>query len=255
MGLVAAQLDGRAAAATLRRTLPRGQSLVVCRNAAHLDRTMNTRLLDAVVIGTRASRALDLAAMRASYPRLPLVVYGVFRTDDGPRALELDRMGVAALVIEGIDDPVVGDRVDRVSLTRRRFEALRDGPRVLRLTEPLQLDAWNALVRSAGRPPATEALAKRLDVSREHLSRQFGAGGAPNLKRVVDFLQATVARELLGNPAYSPLVAARLLGYSTVRHLGSVVRRVVRLSLDELPRTPIPDLLRRFQRSGMRTRG
>jgi AraC-like DNA-binding protein len=255
MGLVAAQLDGRAAAATLRRTLPRGQSLVICRNAAHLDRTMNTRLLDAVVIGAGASRTLDLPAMRDSYPRVPLVVYGVFRTEDGPRAMELDRLGVAALVIEGIDDPIVGDRVDRVSLTRRRFEALRDGPRVLRLTEPLQLDAWEALVRSAGRPPATDALARRLAVSREHLSRRFGAGGAPNLKRVVDFLQVTVARELLGNPAYSPLVAARLLGYSTVTHLRTVVRRVVRLPLDELPRASVPDLLRRFHRSGMRARG
>ena len=255
MGLVAAKLDGRAAAATLRRTLPRGQSLVVCRNAAHLDRTMHTRLLDAVVVGTRVARGLDLSAIRCGFPRLPLVVYGVFRADDGPRALELDRLGVAALAIEGVDDPIVGDRVDRVSLTRRRLEALREAPRLLRLTERLQLDAWEVLVRAAGRPPATGALAKRLGVSREHLSRQFGAGGAPNLKRAMDFLRATVAHELLGNPACPPLVTARLLGYSTAAHLRAVVRRVVRLPLGELARTSIPELLRRFHRSGMRARG
>ena len=74
---------------------------------------------------------------------------------------------------------------------------------MLRLTEPLQQAAWELLLGEVERPVRTTALARRLRVSREHLSRQFGAGGAPNLKRVIDLTRIACAAQLLANPGYS----------------------------------------------------
>mgnify|MGYP003343587304 CR=1 FL=1 len=48
------------------------------------------------------------------------------------------------------------------------------------------------LRRVGGRLFATD-VARTLKVSREHLSRQFGAGGAPNIKRVSDLARAATA--------------------------------------------------------------
>jgi AraC-like DNA-binding protein len=93
------------------------------------------------------------------------------------------------------------------------------------------------------------------EVSREHLSRQFGAGGAPNLKRVIDLIQIFAARDLLQNPGYSPALAARALGYSTASHLTAVTRRVVALPIRDLGRTAQADLVRRFVALGTRSRG
>jgi AraC-like DNA-binding protein len=256
MGVVAALLDARAATATLRRTLPPGHLTVhACRHGKQLARVLETRLLDAVVVGSRATRRLDLTPLRNRYPAVPLVVFGAFRPDEGDRLFELaEEIDAEAILVEGLDDPVLGDTVARECLTSRRARALRDGPRLLRLTEPLQRSAWDLLVRTTGGAATTRALAARLKVSREHLSRQFGAGGAPNLKRVIDLLQVVAARELLANPGHSPAGAARLLSYSSASHLRAVARRVVRLPLSDLARTSVAELLRRFVGGGMRCR-
>lgn len=256
MGVVAALLDGRQAAATLRRTLPKAQhSTLVCRHSRQLVRTLEERLLDLMVIGPRAARAVDLPGLRARFPRVPLVVFGPIRPDDAATVLEYDsERDAAAVLVEGIDDPLLGEVVTRQSQTARRIHALRDGPRALRLTEPLQQSAWAELVRTAGKPLPTKTLATRLAVSREHLSRQFGAGGAPNLKRVMDFLRVIVARELAANPGHDAASIGRVLGFSTPSHLRAVVRRVVGASVTELPRLGVAELLRRFGREGARSR-
>jgi AraC-like DNA-binding protein len=256
MGVVAALLDARVATATLRRTLPRGHlSVLACRHGGQLARALETRLLDAVVVGVGASRRFDLGPLRRRYPAVPLVVFGLVRPDESDRLVELaDRIEAEAILLEGLDDPVLGDTVARECLTSRRSRALRDGPRLLRLSEPLQRGAWDLLVRSPGGAATTAALATRLKVSREHLSRQFGAGGAPNLKRVIDLLGVVAAQQLLGNPGYPPASAARLLGYSGPSQLRAVARRVVRLRLRDLARTPVAELLRRFVGGGMRCR-
>lgn len=253
---VAALLDGAAALANLRKTLaPGGPAVLVCRRAAHLRRALESRLVDAVVIGPQAAGAIEPIAFRARFPRVPVIVFGGVRADDGPLVLEFqERFEAAALLVEGVDDPAVGDAVARHGLAARRRLALADGPRLLRLTTPLQLAAWQLLLDRIGRAPRTGAVAARLRVSREHLSRQFGAGGAPNLKRVIDFLQVVAARELLGNPGCPPAAVARMLGYSTVSHFRSVVRRAVRLTPSDLSRPGGPDLVRRFLTTGMRSR-
>src|SRR5258708_39053785 len=81
-----------------------------------------------------------------------------------------------------------------------RRAALADAPRLLRLTDRLQLAAWEEVLRRAGVPTQTGHVAPALRVTREHLSREFGAGGAPNLKRVIGLPRADCAADLLGHP-------------------------------------------------------
>ena len=88
----------------------------------------------------------------------------------------------------------------RARSPRPAASALADAPRLLRLTEPLQRQAWDILVARCGAAGAHAALARRLGVSREHLSRQFGAGGAPNLKRVIDLDPRRVRRPAAAEP-------------------------------------------------------
>jgi AraC-like DNA-binding protein len=255
MPAVAALLDSRAALGALRRSLPLGTAQVVaCRSLAGLARVLDQRLLEAMVLGAGAMRTMDVNGIRARYPGIPIIVYGVLRSDDAELLLAWQRLDIAAVAVEGVDDPVVGDLVMRQSLSARRRAALADAPRVLRLTEPLQLAAWGLLVASAGRPPRTAGLARELGLSREHLSRQFGAGGAPNLKRVADLLTVLAALSLLRNPGYRVPTVARLLDLSTQSHLRAMIRRITGEAVADAQGLSEGEVLRRFQRGGRRSR-
>jgi AraC-like DNA-binding protein len=252
---VAALLDSRAALGALRRSLPQGSGPVLaCRSVKGLEGALTDRLLEAVVLGTRAVRELDFAGLRARYPGIPVVAYGVFRSDDAELLLAWQRLEVAAVAIEGVDDAVVGDLVIRQSVLVRRRAALADAPRMLRLTEPLQRRAWDLLVGSAGRPPRTAQLARTLGMSREHLSRQFGAGGAPNLKRVVDLLTVLAALALLRNPACPLVQATKQLGLSTPSHLRAMIGRITGMKAADALGLSDLDVLRRFLRGSGRSR-
>jgi AraC-like DNA-binding protein len=255
MPAVAALLDSRAALGALRRSLPRGSPPVVaCRSASGLTRVLASRLLEVLVLGPRAARRLDLASLRTRYPGIHVVAYGVFRSEDAELLLGWHRLPVAAVLIEGVDDPLAGDLVMRHSVSARRRAALLDAPRLLRLTEPLQQATWDRLIRGGGRPPRTGRLAKEMGLSREHLSRQFGAGGAPNLKRVADLLSVLAVLSLLENPAYEVYHVARLLRFSTPSHLRAMVRRITGLGLTEARELGTREVLGRFLRSGARSR-
>jgi AraC-like DNA-binding protein len=252
---VAALLDSRAALGALRRSLPRGAApILACRTGSGLERALAGRLLEAVVCGARAARRLDLESLRARFPGIPLVAYGVFRSDDAETLLAWSRLPMAAVLIEGVDDAVAGDLVMRHSVSARRRAALADAPKALRLTEPLQRATWDRLTRGIGRPPGTARLAREMGLSREHLSRQFGAGGAPNLKRVTDFLSVLAALSLLSNPAYGVEQAARLLRFSTPSHLRAMVRRITGLGIREAQALGEREVLGRFVRNGARSR-
>ena len=253
---VAALLDSRAALGALRRSMPRGSGPVVaCRSVKGLECALHDRLLEALVLGTRAVRGMEFGSLRARYPGIPVIAYGVFRSDDAELLLLWHRLDVAAVAIEGVDDAVVGDLVMRQSVTIRRRAALADAPRLLRLTEPLQRQAWDLLVASAGRPPRTEQMARALGMSREHLSRQFGAGGAPNLKRVTDLLTVLAALELLRNPAFTLTRVASLLGLSTPSHLRAMVRRITGTGGADALVLSDGEVVRRFLRERGRSRG
>ena len=182
--------------------------------------------MEAVVFAPRPGLVQEWAALRADFPDIPIVAFAPFRPDDGEVLAACRREAVAAVAVEGVDDAVVGDLVRRVSLAAARRAALADAPRLLRLADPLQREVWELLVDRADKPVTTSAVATRLGLSREHLSRQFAAGGAPNLKRVIDFLRLVVALQLLRNPGYTVGRVARLLSFASTSHLGAMARRI-----------------------------
>jgi AraC-like DNA-binding protein len=252
---VAALLDSRAALGALRRSMPRGsEPVVACRSVKGVELALRERLLEALVLGTRAFRAMDFGSLRARYPGIPVIAYGVLRSDDTELLLAWHRLEVAAVAVEGVDDAVVGDLVTRQSASARRRVALAEAPRLLRLTEPLQRGAWDLLVACAGRPPRTATMARTLGISREHLSRQFGAGGAPNLKRVADLLTVLAALGLLRNPGLTLPRVAGLLGLSSPSHLRAMLRRIAGVPVSEALGFSDAEVVRRFLRASGRSR-
>jgi len=243
---IAALLDGHNAPNALRRSLPRGTRLLACRTLPQLEHQLHRQLIDTIVLGTIVARRVDLGALRARYPTIPIVLMGHLRAEDAGAALQWETQGLAHLIVEGVDDPIAGSVATRAGASRRRLATRSELPRLLRLSEPLQLGAWELLAPAPGRPPGPAQVARFLGVSREHLSRQFGAGGAPNLKRLSDFLTVQVALELLGNPGYDRPAAARLLGFSSPSHLRTTVRRLTGVGLTEAVRLGWRDLIRRF---------
>ena len=188
--------------------------------------------------GALAPRRLlsDLSDLRARLPAVPVVAYAPFRPDDGELLLACRKHSVASVAVEGVDDPIVGDLVLRASITAERRRALAEAPRMLRLTEPLQQAAWNLLLGEVERPMRTTVLASRLQISREHLSRQFGAGGAPNLKRVIDLTRIACAAQLLDNPGYAVRTVVRVLHFTSSNHLANTARRIANVPTSGLAR-------------------
>jgi AraC-like DNA-binding protein len=137
---------------------------------------------------------------------------------------------VSMVLVDGVDNAVAGDLVVRHSAGTDRRRALADAPRLLRLAEPLQRDVWRYLLERVDRPARTGAIARTLGCSREHLSRQFGAGGAPNLKRVIDLTRVACAASLLRNPGYNAGTVARILRFATASHLSATARRIAGVS-------------------------
>jgi AraC-like DNA-binding protein len=250
-----AVLVPNSAALALRKSLPRpGSALVRCRHAADLWRLAERRLLDAVVVSPLGGGLGLVREITERWPAVPIVAYAPFRPDDGDAVLACREAGVAAVLVEGVDDAVAGHLLARVTLAARRQAALADAPRVLRLTEPLQREAWEVVVREVERPLRTEQLAVRLRVSREHLSRQVGAGGAPNLKRMIDLARTAAAAQFLANPGITPAEAATVLKFASPSHFTATVRRIAGVAPAALPELGPRGVLEAFVRGRMRSR-
>jgi AraC-like DNA-binding protein len=252
---IATLLESRSALLSLRRSLPKsGPGVVSCRSVAGLRRLLERRLIDAVVLSPTPVILPELAELRNQLPGLPVVAYAPFRPDDGELLLACRRHAVASVAVEGVDDPIVGDMVMRTSVSAGRRRALADAPRMLRLTEPLQRAAWDVLVGEVERPIRTTTLARRLQVSREHLSRQFGAGGAPNLKRVIDLTRVACAAQLLANPGYSVPMVVCVLHFASSSHLSSTSRRIANVPTRGLGALGPAGVLQAFVRGNTRSR-
>jgi AraC-like DNA-binding protein len=252
---IVALLESRAALLALRRTLPKaGPGVVACRSPAALRRVLERRLVDAIVLCPSTALLPELEGMRRELPGIPVVAYAPFRPDDGELLLACRRHAVASVAVEGVDDPIVGDVVMRSSITAERRRALADAPRMLRLTEPLQQAAWSVLVGEVERPIRTTTLAKLLKVSREHLSRQFGAGGAPNLKRVIDLTRVACAAQLLANPGFTIPTVVRVLHFASSSHLSSTARRIAKVSTRGLGALGPSGVLQAFVKGNTRSR-
>jgi AraC-like DNA-binding protein len=101
----------------------------------------------------------------------------------------------------------------------------------------------------------TSTLAQFLKVTREHLSRSFAAGGAPNLKRIIDLVRIVAAAELAKNPGYDLRDVAAILEFASSSHLSSTAMRVIGTKPTSLARLRTVDLVDRFVKGHGRSRG
>ena len=239
----------REARRAMRQGYPRAAGVVrLCRSLAGVERLLHSRLVDAVVLDVKAAPALGLPAR---FPRIPMYVLSAFRPDDGALVAACHAAGFAGLLVEGVDNAIAGEWVAARTAQVARRDALTDAPRLLRLTDRLQLAAWDEVLRRVAVPTRTGQIAHALRV---HLSREFAAGGAPNLKRVIDLARAACAADLLGNPGYTVGVVVRILGYGSARHLASAARRVAGATPQELRELGPRGVLGRFLKGRTRSR-
>lgn len=255
--VIPALLASRPARASLRRVIPRGQARVIlCRSGAQLELTLLAELADAVVVDVRTAGAeAILAACRERFPRVPRFAYTAFRPDDGGLLAACVAEHGAVPIVEGVEDAVLADLVMPRTASVARQRALAQAPALLRLEDELQHRAWSEVLRAVGGRIRVAEIARALKVSREHLSRQFGAGGAPNIKRVVDLARTATAAELLDNPGYSVRAVARILRFSSASHLSGAARRVAGVTAAELSGLGPRGVLQAFVRGRTRSRG
>ncbi|HXX61657.1 MAG TPA: helix-turn-helix domain-containing protein [Candidatus Sulfotelmatobacter sp.] len=249
-------LKGPAARTAFRRAMPRGRTRVAsCRSAAAVERLLAATLVDAIVVDARVPGALAvLAACRVAYPGVPRFAYSAFRPDEADLLVSCIRGAAARPIFEGVEDAVLADLILPGTASAVRLATLAGAPRLLRLLDPLQEQAWRVVMRRVGGRLRTSDIAAELGVSREHLSRQFGAGGAPNLKRVIDLARAATAADLLANPGYSVRAVARILGFASASHLSGAARRVAGVTARGLSALGPAGVLGSFLRGRTRSR-
>jgi AraC-like DNA-binding protein len=245
MVTVAALLERRPALLAVRRAFPRsaGLRLVTARSPGHLALLLSRQLVDVIVLGAEPARGHALDGLRHQFPHVPLVLYAPFRSDDAELLLRARRERVAAVAIEGVDDPVLAEIVGRNGQTSRRKADLLPLARRLDLTDPLQLRAWEMIVSLAPQGLDTDGMARKLRMRRETLSRRFAAGGAPTLKRAIDAVRVLAAGTLLGNPGYRVEDVARLLGFSSPSLLHKTSRRIFGLTARQAAALDVPRLV------------
>ena len=243
----------REARQAVQRGYPRrAGSVRLCRSVPAVERLLGERLVDAAVLDIKADDTGLL--LPARFPRIPMYALSSFKSEDGALLAACGAAGFAGVLVEGVDNAVVGEWVAARTAQAARRAALADAPRLLRLTDRLQRVVWDEVLRRAAQPIKTGELAAALRVTREHLSRQFAAGGAPNLKRVIDLARAACAADLLGNPGYTVRAVVQILGYASPSHLAGAARRVAGATPQELRTLGPRGVLVRFLRGRTRSR-
>jgi AraC-like DNA-binding protein len=256
--VVATLLRSSAARRAVRRALPPSRARVRSfRSPSAVERVCATTLADAVIVDPRIPGAVDvLGRLRATYPGVPRFAYAPFRPDEAELLAACVRGAAAHPLVEGVEDAVLAELILPRTASAVRLAMLAGAPRLLRLMDPLQEEAWREVmqrVAGGGRLRTTDVAAS-LGVSREHLSRQFGAGGAPNLKRVIDLARAVTAADLLANPGYTVRTVARILGFASASHLSGAARRVAGVTARGLSPLGPEGVLGAFLRGRMRSR-
>jgi AraC-like DNA-binding protein len=237
----------------LRRGLARQARIRACRGTDEIRGLLQRSVADAVVVDVSGDGLEPALRLAADYPRVPVFGFSPFRPDDGA-ALDRCRRGLAGVLVWGVDDAAAGELVARHTASRARERELADAPRLLRLTEPIQRRAWLEVLARVDAHPTTTDIARAVRRSREYLSREFAAGGAPNLKRVIDLARIACAADLLGNPGYASGTVAAILGFSSAGHFRAAARRITGAAPLELGRLGPRGVLQRFLRGRTRSR-
>jgi AraC-like DNA-binding protein len=245
------------------RTLVRGAfprrraRLVMTRTPDELDAAFRASLVDAAVVDLAAAGedTWRAAALAREFPSVPFYGLCALRASEAPALAQCAALDFADVLVESVDDAVCRDLVLRHAFSTRFALALGSPPAPLALDTPLQQAAWRGIVAWAGRPVRTQLLADAIGVTREHLCRTFAAGGAPNLKRVIDLVRLIAAAELAKNPGYDVRDVAAVLDFASSSHLSSTAQRVVGTKPASLARLRAVDLVERFTRGHGRSRG
>ena len=241
--------------AVLRRGLPAGVRLRSCATADAVDGLLRHELVDAIVIRARGRSWLAPAGeWHEAFPRVPLFAFAPVRADDGRTLAEAMGCGVRTVLVRGVDEPVAGELVAARTASHVRARELGEAVGLLRLREELQRRAWEFVLRGAGDRLTTGDVARALRTSREHLSREFAAGGAPNLKRVIDLARVASAADLLRNPGYDAATCAAVLRFANAAHLATAARRIAGAAPAELPGLGPRGVLLRFLHGRTRSR-
>ena len=246
------------ARALVKAAFPRRRTRVLlARTPADFDAVFKSTLVDAAVVdvGSAHEDTWRAASLAREYPSVPFFGLAALRAAEGPALAQCASYEFADVLVEGVDDGAAREIVTHLGFTARFVRALREPPRALALATPLQRQAWRFVVSHAGRPVRTSTLAEHLEVTREHLSRSFAAGGAPNLKRIIDLVRIIAAAELAKNPGYDLRDVAAVLGYASSSHLASPASRIVGTRPASLARLRTVDLIERFVRGHGRSRG
>lgn len=249
----------RERARTLIKTaFPRRKArIVLTRTPEDFEAAFRTNLVDAAIVDVGAAQedTWRVASFAREFPSVPFFGLAPLRVAEGPALAQCVVFEFADVLVDGVDDEAARDLVARASYTARFAAALDDPPRALTLESPLQQAAWRFIVSHAGRPVRTSTLAEFLKVTREHLSRSFAAGGAPNLKRIIDLVRIVAAAELAKNPGYDLRDVAAILEFASSSHLSSTAMRVIGTKPTSLARLRTVDLVDRFVKGHGRSRG
>ena len=221
--------------------------LVVVRGAAEFAAIFLNELVDAALVDVGAGNGSEKAAALAlEYPSVAFLAITSFRAGDAPALARCAELEFADVLVEGVDDAVLRDLVARRGYSARFAAALEAPPAPLALKSSLHLDAWRFIVATGGRPVRTSALASSLGLTREHLSRSFGAGNAPTLKRLIDLVRLLSAAELAKNPGYDVADVARVLKFSSAAHLSLTAQRLIGRRASSLAAMRGIDVIERF---------
>ncbi|MGQ0715427.1 MAG: hypothetical protein ACT4PJ_17145 [Gemmatimonadaceae bacterium] len=227
----------------------RGPKLTCARTTAEFGAAFHEELIDAALVDVAAANGSDdAAALAREYPSVPFLAITSLRPAEGPVVSRCAELDFADVVVEGVDESVVRALITRHGYSARFGAALAPPPRELGLASPLHLAAWRFLLSSGGRPVRTSVIAAALGVTREHLSRSFGTGGVPTLKRVIDLVRLLSAAELAKNPGYDVKDVARVLRYSSSTHLSVTALRLVGRHASSLSALRGIDVIARFSR-------
>jgi AraC-like DNA-binding protein len=243
--------------AMVRAAFPRRRCRVVFARSAHdFGDAFRKELVDAALVDVTATHddTWLAAAFAREFPSAPFFGLASLRAGEGPAVAQCAELEFADVLVDGIDDDCARDIVAKRGFSARFAEALRTPPPGLALSTTVQHKAWEFIVAHAGRRVHTVHLAKRLGVTREHLSRTFAADGAPNLKRVIDLVRLLAAAELSKNPGYDIRDVACVLDFASSSHLSSTAQRVVGTKPASLARLRSVDLIQRFARGHGRSR-
>jgi AraC-like DNA-binding protein len=228
--------------------------MVSCRSIERVVEVIRRELVDAVVIDVRKVGVESVVGIVRDHPGIPVFALSLFGPDDGCLIAECVAGGVRGVLVQGVDDSIVGEVLMSHSASRRRREQLAAAPDLLRLSEPLQRKAWNAVLDEVGHAMTTADIAASLGRTREYVSREFAAGGAPNLKRVIDLVRLAWAADLLKDPGYTVGIVSKILRFSSPSHLAGCAKRVAGVAPAQLANLGPAGVLQRFRRGRTRSR-